>query len=154
MRAQATTAQTRMLCLIALFGGLAIAPASVRGHGSMYEPPARNSLGMSLLAPTCSGGACQWYSQGCTIGCAECSQRYDAAPDCETPAEPTLRFGEDDHLLQCVRHACVRRVLLFVAPSHLSACFFFLRRRPEHMLLPLSRVVACCVFSRPPDENQ
>ena len=29
-----------------------------------YEPPARNGFGMSLLAPTCPGGSCQWYNQG------------------------------------------------------------------------------------------
>ena len=29
-----------------------------------YEPPSRNGFGMSLLAPTCPGGSCQWYNQG------------------------------------------------------------------------------------------
>lgn len=72
----------------------------VSGHGSMYEPPTRNSGGMSLLSPTCAGGACQWYTQGASIGCPEASQKFSAAPDCPNPAEPTLNFGEDDHLLQ------------------------------------------------------
>lgn len=75
-------------------------PWGVMGHGSMFEPPSRNSGGMSLLAPTCAGGACQWYSQGCTIGCPQCSGRYSAEPDCANPAEPTLKWGEDDYLLQ------------------------------------------------------
>ena len=74
-------------------------PATAWAHGSMYEPPSRNSGGMAVLSPTCAGGACQWYSQGCSIGCAECSEKYSAEPDCDEPAEPTLIFGEDDDLI-------------------------------------------------------
>ena len=78
---------------------LLLLPATAWAHGSMYEPPSRNSGGMAVLSPTGAGGACQWYSQGCSIGCAECSQKYSAEPDCENPAEPTLLFGEDDDLI-------------------------------------------------------
>ena len=39
-------------------------PALVRLALLRYEPPSRNGQGMSLLAPTCAGGACQWYNQG------------------------------------------------------------------------------------------
>lgn len=66
-------------------------------HGSMYEPPSRNSQGMSLLAPTCPGGACQWYNQGCAIGCPEITGLQTG---CEKPVEPSLKDGEDDELLQ------------------------------------------------------
>ena len=98
-------------------------------HGAIVSPRSRNSIDYlagvrgidrcyNFSGPACENGqAAHYYSQGCTIGCAECSQRYDAAPDCETPAEPTLRFGEDDHLLQCVG-VCV-----------CDACCFLLRRR-------------------------
>ncbi|CAJ1379035.1 unnamed protein product [Effrenium voratum] len=82
------------------FLALALAPFGALGHGALYEPPPRNSQGMGLLAPSCAGGACQWYSQGTSIGCPAISGSHDAAPDCPDPAEPTLRFGQDDDLLQ------------------------------------------------------
>lgn len=69
----------------------------VTGHGAMYEPPARNGFGMSLLASTCPGGSCQWYNQGCEIGCAEITETQLG---CGKPVEPTLLWGQDDHLLQ------------------------------------------------------
>eukprot|EP00435_Cladocopium_sp_Y103_P008307 s109_g2.t1 len=69
----------------------------VTGHGAMYEPPARNGFGMTLLAPTCPGGSCQWYNQGCEIGCDEITQTQLG---CGKPVEPTLQWGQDDHLLQ------------------------------------------------------
>lgn len=67
------------------------------GHGAMYEPPSRNGFGMSLLAPTCPGGSCQWYNQGCEIGCPEISETQEG---CEKPSEPTLIWGKDDAFLQ------------------------------------------------------
>jgi len=74
---------------------------TVDSHGSMYEPPARNSQGFGLLSPTCAGGACQWYSQGSTIGCEVASGGFDHKTcDCEECAEPTLKWGQDDDLLQ------------------------------------------------------
>uniref|UniRef100_A0A0G4I2J0 Uncharacterized protein n=1 Tax=Chromera velia CCMP2878 TaxID=1169474 RepID=A0A0G4I2J0_9ALVE len=70
-------------------------------HGSMYEPPSRNSLGLNLLGPTCAGGACQWYTQGATIGCDRPSGRFEPTEkDCEEGAEPTLVWWRDTDLLE------------------------------------------------------
>ncbi|CAE7354429.1 unnamed protein product [Symbiodinium sp. CCMP2592] len=78
---------------------LALAPHA-RGHGAMYEPPSRNSAGLSLLSPTCPGGSCQWYSQGCTIGCPEISGLHEPGDACDHPAEPTLTWEHDAEFLQ------------------------------------------------------
>merc|ERR1719245_2344151 len=52
-----------MLSTLAFFVGLS------NSHATMYEPPTRNSMGISLLAPGCEGGACLWFTQGSWIGC-------------------------------------------------------------------------------------
>eukprot|EP00439_Symbiodinium_sp_Y106_P053926 s1933_g7.t1 len=78
---------------------LALAPHA-RGHGAMYEPPSRNSAGLSLLSPTCPGGSCQWYSQGCTIGCPEISGLHEPGDACANPAEPMLTWEHDAEFLQ------------------------------------------------------
>mmetsp|Transcript_15145 Transcript_15145/g.32669 ORF Transcript_15145/g.32669 Transcript_15145/m.32669 type:complete len:537 (-) Transcript_15145:364-1974(-) len=72
------------------------------GHGVMVEPPSRNSRGLQLLSPVCPGGACQWYSQGCSIGCKEASQVPSVAgqQDCPEPAEPRLTWDKHEDLLQ------------------------------------------------------
>jgi len=66
----------------------------------MYEPPSRNSAGLSLLSPTCPGGSCQWYSQGCTIGCPEISGLHEPGDACANPAEPMLTWEHDAEFLQ------------------------------------------------------
>lgn len=89
---------------------LAFLVAKALGHGAMrletlrnvravrYEPPTRNSQGMSLLSPTCPGGACQYYNQGCETGCPEISGTQEG---CEKHSvEPSLVWGSHDHLLQ------------------------------------------------------
>eukprot|EP00660_Eupelagonema_oceanica_P015271 gene15271-3136_t len=82
---------------------------AARGHGAMYEPPSRSSLGMTLMAPGCAGGACFWYTLGTSIGCTKSGgpptnpgvpgtcmmQGHD--PCCsDTLAEPTI--GDDPKL--------------------------------------------------------
>mmetsp|Transcript_36365 Transcript_36365/g.67687 ORF Transcript_36365/g.67687 Transcript_36365/m.67687 type:complete len:507 (+) Transcript_36365:60-1580(+) len=79
---------------------VALGVARAAAHGAMYEPPTRNSAGMSLLSPTCPGGSCQWYNQGCTIGCKNMSGLHAPGEACDDPAEPTLKWGEDDEFLQ------------------------------------------------------
>jgi len=91
---------TQNSCIHFVFVVLVSIVLHAKGHGSMYEPPSRNSGGMSLLAPTCAGGACQWYSQGCSIGCAASQKFTTAEADCKTPAEPKLTFENDANLLQ------------------------------------------------------
>ena len=116
LRPRATQANPPHLLIdMATTSLLLLLPATAWAHGSMYEPPSRNSGGMAVLSPTCAGGACQWYSQGCSIGCAECSQKYSAEPDCENPAEQTLLFGEDDDLIAYHRRPQLGDDLLPVA---------------------------------------
>jgi len=75
----------------------------VESHGVIYEPPARSSFGLNLLSPSCRGGSCLWFNQGCTIGCNKTtgdSGHADNVPDCteaEGRLEPTIKF-EDKHL--------------------------------------------------------
>lgn len=81
-----------------------VAAASVvgaTGHGSMYEPPSRNSGGMSLGTPSCAGFSCFWFSEGCSIGCDKCTGEgptFADPPDaqCAQPAEPTIAFDETE----------------------------------------------------------
>jgi len=64
-------------------------------HGVMYEPPTRLSGGMHILNPTCAGGSCLWFNQGCTIGCPAATGISGipvGKPDCKDHAEPTLKF--------------------------------------------------------------
>jgi len=45
----------------------------VSGHASMYIPPPRSAGAGAkpIFTPgSCNNGACMWFSQGCTIGCA------------------------------------------------------------------------------------
>eukprot|EP01062_Namystynia_karyoxenos_P029311 TRINITY_DN2204_c0_g1_i1.p2 TRINITY_DN2204_c0_g1~~TRINITY_DN2204_c0_g1_i1.p2 ORF type:complete len:478 (+),score=132.39 TRINITY_DN2204_c0_g1_i1:90-1436(+) len=76
---------------------LAAAPAT--GHGVMYEPPVRNSGGVALLRPGCSGGSCLWFNQGCSIGCPNATGKGSVVgpADCPNPAEPTIAY-EDKRL--------------------------------------------------------
>jgi len=49
---------------------------SASGHGMMSQPPPRASKGASFSAPyyaSCAGYGCLWFSQGCSIGCDECT---------------------------------------------------------------------------------
>eukprot|EP01065_Artemidia_motanka_P016772 TRINITY_DN2036_c0_g1_i8.p1 TRINITY_DN2036_c0_g1~~TRINITY_DN2036_c0_g1_i8.p1 ORF type:complete len:465 (+),score=165.13 TRINITY_DN2036_c0_g1_i8:65-1396(+) len=66
------------------------------GHGVMYEPPVRNSGGISLLAPGCSGGSCLWFNQGCSIGCPNATGKGSVVgpADCANPAEPTIAYSD------------------------------------------------------------
>jgi len=84
---------------ISLFS-IAFSPLSVVGHGVMYEPPVRNSLGLTFPEVSCAGGSCQWFNQGCTIGCKNVSGKSGLSKggvDCEDHAEPTIQF-EDKNL--------------------------------------------------------
>merc|ERR1719191_1648411 len=65
----------------------------------MYEPPTRNSGGMSFGLPACQGMSCLWFNQGCSIGCDKCSGEGSnfanpAVAQCDNPAEPTIAFEE------------------------------------------------------------
>jgi hypothetical protein len=85
------------LCCFALAALLGGGPHTADAHASMIMPPPRNAIDATLPAwahgkhpdtgviepyncactngtePNCkSGQACFWFSQGCTIGCAEC----------------------------------------------------------------------------------
>jgi hypothetical protein len=79
---------------------LPAAPIAVVGHGVIYEPPARISGGLNILNPTCAGGSCLWFNQGCTIGCPKATGNSGtplSAPDCKKKdgrAEPTLKFED------------------------------------------------------------
>lgn len=73
--------------------------ASIEGHGTMYEPPTRQSGGLSAMRPACTMGSCLWFNQGCTIGCPFCTgggSVYPSEPDCDAHAEPTLKFDDKD----------------------------------------------------------
>jgi len=93
-----------------------LAVVGVAGHASLVQPPPRNAIDSTL--PEWSGGkhpntgwiepyncrctngtegecnsgqACFWFSQGCTIGCAECDgqgQRYPSWDHCPGTAKP------------------------------------------------------------------
>lgn len=72
---------------------LSIYVGEVHAHGTIYEPPPRQSHGANVLRPACTGGACLWFNQGCTIGCPFCTgggSVYPDEPDCKDPAKPTL----------------------------------------------------------------
>merc|ERR1712048_236568 len=64
-----------------------------------YEPPTRLSAGMHILNPTCAGGSCLWFNQGCTIGCPVATGKSGlpvGPPDCKNHAKPTLKFEDKD----------------------------------------------------------
>ena len=52
----------------------------VSGHGAMNTPPCRNAgeppFAKNIWAEGCQGEACMWFSQGCYIGCSNCSDNY------------------------------------------------------------------------------
>eukprot|EP00935_MAST-01C_sp_MAST-1C-sp1_P002395 g2395.t1 len=84
--------------------------ALVAGHGGLTFPPPRNnwhntnpgnhtpdgSLDKIHAGGPCAGGECFWFSEGCYIGCPNCTSREPKTgnryntPNCEKPAEPTL----------------------------------------------------------------
>jgi len=75
-----------------------LAPGAI-GHGVLYEPPARVSGSMHILNPTCAGGSCLWFNQGCTIGCPVATGNSGIptdGPDCKDHAQPTIKFGDKD----------------------------------------------------------
>merc|ERR1719502_1185050 len=79
--------------------GLLMLSPTVTSHGVIYEPPARAAGGMSLLLPTCAGGSCLWFNQGCTIGCPNATGKSGlpvGPPDCKNHAQPTLKFEDKD----------------------------------------------------------
>merc|ERR1712048_1415926 len=77
----------------------AVLPLGVSSHGVIYEPPARTGGGIFMLQPTCAGGSCLWFNQGCTIGCEKCDGKgtvFPDASDCKNPAKPTIAFGDKE----------------------------------------------------------
>eukprot|EP00039_Didymoeca_costata_P022633 m.4894 g.4894 ORF g.4894 m.4894 type:complete len:350 (+) comp3128_c0_seq1:97-1146(+) len=61
---------------------------SVIGHGAMNVPPARNA-GVNATTQNeggCQKGACQWFSQGCALGCG-CNGQYHP---CNSTTPPTI----------------------------------------------------------------
>ena len=92
---------------------------AAQGHGSLTYPPPRNNFGRvdpanrsignpvhgkwAHLPPShinmgpCAGGACLWFSEGCFIGCEECTatmptggNQIDHPPAGCKPLAPTL----------------------------------------------------------------
>jgi len=52
----------------------------ISGHGSMNIPPSRNAGADATTKNTnngCQASACMWFSQGCFIGCANCTDDYN-----------------------------------------------------------------------------
>jgi hypothetical protein len=77
----------------------AAGPIGATAHGNMYEPPVRVSGGMQILQPTCAGGSCLWFNQGCTIGCPNATGNSGTpvdGPDCKDHAQPTIAFEEKE----------------------------------------------------------
>eukprot|EP00729_Bicosta_minor_P016856 gene16856-33057_t len=90
------------MAFAAFFFGLAL------GHGSLVVPPSRNNYQQKDPANTtgsshidqgpCVGGACLWFSEGCFLGCSECSASMPAGgnqhdqPNCTNfvPNTPSL----------------------------------------------------------------
>jgi len=86
-------AQHLLPTALALIGATLVA-----GHGSLVIPPSRNNYqqkdpanqtGSSHMNQgPCVGGACLWFSEGCFLGCPECSANMPAggnqidAPNC------------------------------------------------------------------------
>jgi hypothetical protein len=82
----------------------------VAGHGGLTFPPPRNNHGNTNPANHtpdgsldtihggngCAGGECFWFSEGCYIGCPNCTLKDPATgnrynhPNCEHPAEASL----------------------------------------------------------------
>jgi len=75
---------------------------SVSGHGYVLDPPPRSALrikgNIKAATGSCVGGICYWFSQGCTIGCHECTGKVDFLPDtnfinhCKEQAPATLPY--------------------------------------------------------------
>eukprot|EP01062_Namystynia_karyoxenos_P079578 TRINITY_DN841_c0_g1_i2.p1 TRINITY_DN841_c0_g1~~TRINITY_DN841_c0_g1_i2.p1 ORF type:complete len:322 (+),score=69.67 TRINITY_DN841_c0_g1_i2:91-1056(+) len=75
-------------CALLSLGGLA------SGHGAMNLPPARNQLGDPGTQGGCIGEACMWFSQGCTIGCPNCTEQNSPQAGlkslCASDMKPTI----------------------------------------------------------------
>ena len=91
---------------------------AAQGHGSLTYPPPRNNFGRvdpanrsignpvhgkwAHLPPShinmaaCAGGACLWFSEGCFIGCEECTATMPTGGQPDRPPAGRLQAARAD----------------------------------------------------------